>query len=325
MTVGGRYTEDWKGIDLLTGMQYYIPGDPRNKQFLPSTSQFVYPFIANVNQISSKFTPKIAVNWQATSDALVYASATNGFKSGGLSYTARNLLGISFGPENLWAYEIGAKTDWFGHTLRVNVAAFHYIWQGLQFNSQLAPQVTVVSNAAGATLDGFEWAVISKPAPGLTLNFNGTVLNSQYTDFKTFVPAGGFATYGLYGGDPRYTGTTYDASGHQLVNAPHLSLTVSAQKDFDLSDGADLFVRAEYQYTSRTYFDPTNLPIASRPAYSLVNASIGYSPAHSHWTVALWGKNLADTMYINGLGASNTITAPVGDPRTFGVRINYSY
>lgn len=323
VTLGGRYTQDWKGVNTVNTSQYLIPGSPLNGLNIPSTSQFTYPFIADVNQVSSKFTPKVAVTWQATSDALVYASATNGFKSGGLSYTARNLAGIAFGPENLWAYEIGAKTDWFEHTLRVNLSAFHYVWQGLQFNSQIAPQVTVVSNAAGATLDGFEWAITSKPAQGLTFNFNGTVLQSQYTDFKTFAPSGAFKPF--FAGDPRYNGTTYDASGRQLVNAPHLSLTFAAQKDFDLSDGADLFLRGEYQYTSRTYFDPSNIAIASRPNYSLVNASIGYSPAHSHWTVALWGKNLADTQYINGILGSNDVIAPVGDPRTFGVRINYTY
>ena len=62
-----------------------------------------------------------------------------------------------------------------------------------------------------------------------------------------------------------------------------------------------------------------------RPNFSLVNASIGYSPANSHWTVALWGKNLADTQYINGILGSNDVIAPVGDPRTLGVRINYTY
>ncbi len=323
LTLGGRYTQDWKGVNTYNTSQYLIPGDPRNGRNLPSTAQSTYPFIADVNQVSSRFTPKIAVNWQATRDAMIYVSATNGFKSGGLSYTARNLAGIAFGPENLWAYEIGVKTDWLDHTLRVNLSAFHYLWQGLQFNSQIAPQVTVVSNAAGATLDGFEWAITSKPASGLTLNFNGTMLQSQYTDFKTFAPSGAFKP--LYVGDPRYNGTVYDASGNQLVNAPHLSLTVAAQKDFDLGDGADLFVRGEYQYTTRTFFDPSNVLIASRPTFSLVNASIGYSPAHSHWTVALWGKNLADTQYLNGILGSTNITAPVGDPRTFGVRINYTY
>jgi len=325
LTVGGRYTQDFKGVNTYNTSYVFAPGLPINRTLPPSTAQFTYPFVADVNQVSSKFTPKFAANWQATPNAMVYASATNGYKSGGLSYTARNLQGISFGPENLWAYEIGAKTDWFDHTLRVNVAAFHYVWQGLQFNSLIAPQVSAVSNAGGATLDGLEWNITSKPVDGLTLNFNTTLLNSDYTDFKNFAPQGGYKLF--FTGDPRWNAAagTYNATGNQLVNAPHVSLALSAQKDFDLADGADLFVRGEYQYTSLTYFDPTNEPVGSRPAYSLVNASIGYSPAHSHWTVALWGKNLGDTQYINGINAASIITAPVGDPRTFGVRINYTY
>jgi len=104
-----------------------------------------------------------------------------------------------------------------------------------------------------------------------------------------------------------------------------VSVNLSAQQDFDLTNGADLFVRAEYAYTSRVYLDPTDVLIESRPAFSLVNASVDYSPAHSHWQVALWGKNLADTQYINGINGGAFVTTPIGDPRTFGVRINYAY
>jgi len=65
--------------------------------------------------------------------------------------------------------------------------------------------------------------------------------------------------------------------------------------------------------------------IASRPAVSLVDASIGYSPAHSHWTVALWGKNLTNQIYAVGLGGGNPPGLFVSDPRTYGLRVNYTY
>jgi iron complex outermembrane receptor protein len=100
---------------------------------------------------------------------------------------------------------------------------------------------------------------------------------------------------------------------------------LTAEKDFDLSNGANLFVRGDYQYTSKTQMDPTNLPITQRPAFDLVNASVGYSPANSHWTVALWGKNLADKQYLIGANLGSFVAGTAGDPRTFGVRINYKY
>ena len=303
----------------------YAPGYPNNGAYTAAAVGAVNPFIADLNKNAEAFTPKLAVNWQATPDAMIYASATNSYKSGGYNRTARAAQGADFGPEEIWAYELGAKTDWFDRRLRIDVAVFHYEWTGLQFNASIAPQVSVVSNAAAAVVNGLEASFTAKPLQGLTVMANATLLNSDYVDFSKFSFQAGFKPYLV--GDPRYNAAagTFNASGNQLVNAPNLSVNLSGQKDFDFADGANLFLRAEYAFTSKTYFDPTNLAIASRPAFGLINVTVGYSPPHSHWQMALWVKNLADTMYINGTAGGAFITAPVGDPRTFGARLNYVF
>jgi len=319
ITVGGRYTEEHRTLNTNSFLSVYAPGYANNGQSIFPT------YIADLNKDADAFTPKFAVNWQATPNALLYVSATNGYKSGGFNSTATSNLGASFGPERIWAYELGAKTDWFDHTLRVNVALFRYDWTGLQFSSLITPTFSSIGNAAAATINGLELNVISRPIEGLTLTAGATVLDSEYNNFVNYSVPGGLTAYLM--GNPNYNSTSqaYNASGNQLIDAPKFSLNLSGQKDFDLANGADLFVRAEYQYTSLTYLDPTNLPISTRPAFSLVNASIGYSPAHSHWTIALWGKNLADTMYVNGFSAGSFVEDAVSDPRTFGVRVNYTY
>ena len=88
--------------------------------------------------------------------------------------------------------------------------------------------------------------------------------------------------------------------------------------------------RGEYQYTSETFFNPSNIPIMSQPAYSLTNASLGYNSPGGHWQAVLWGKNLADKQYVlnvavGGQAYSPHVTAPIGAPRTFGLRLNYTY
>ncbi len=47
-----------------------------------------------MNYNAHSLTPKVAVDWQATPDALVYASITNGYKSGGFN------SGTRWGPGN---------------------------------------------------------------------------------------------------------------------------------------------------------------------------------------------------------------------------------
>ena len=108
-----------------------------------------------------------------------------------------------------------------------------------------------------------------------------------------------------------------------IVALSSSGLTYSDVHDF--GNGTVAFARVEYQYVSSVFFDPTDVSISERPAINLVGASIGYEPANSHWTVALWGKNLTDQQYITGFGTGTPLTAPVGDPRTFGVRVEYKY
>jgi iron complex outermembrane receptor protein len=328
ITLGGRYTEEHKTLNTYNTNLNYAPGYAINGTTQTAPPGYVYPFIADLNQNSHAFTPKVEVDWQATSNAFTYASVSNGYKSGGFSNTARAVLGAAFNPENLWAYEIGAKTDWLDHTLRINVAGFHYLWSGQQFNALIAPAVSVTANAGGSSLNGFEANVIAKPAEGLTLTGNVTVLSTEYTSFPNYAFPGALKPF--VSTMPGYNATgpnagTFNAKGKELIDAPPVALNLTGQKDFDLADGSDLYVRAEYAYTGKIYYDPTNAPISARAAFSLVNASIGYTPPHSHWTVALWGKNLTDTQYSTGFAAASVFAVSVGDPRTYGLRVNYTY
>ena len=350
LEVGVRYTADHKTLNTNNYTWALNPGQTVTtnatgngtiyaaiapSKYGPATNVYD-PYIADLNQDNSATTPKVAVNWQATPNAMLYASATAGFKSGGYSNTARSTLGANFGPEHMWAYEGGAKTDWLDHTLRFNISAFYYTWTGLQFSSCIGPTLCVVSNAGNANVKGLEINTTYKPSQikGLTLTANATLLNSDYVNFATYtLPAAlnpvtsGYAIPGVSAAKITQAGTNYEynASGNQLVNAPDVAFNLSGQQDFDLPDGADLSVRATYEYTSRDYFDPSNAAVASRAPLGLVGASMTYAPAHSHWTVGIWGKNLTNDLYINGISAGSTISAPNGDPRTFGLRINYTY
>jgi iron complex outermembrane receptor protein len=325
-TVGARYTQERKVLDiynlsinLLTNLNPTI-FDIRGSKAA----------VTNFNAL----TPKFGVNYQVTDDAMVYASATKGFKSGGYSNSARALAGAEFGQETLWSYEVGAKTEWFDHRLRANIAAFRNDWQGLQFSAVISnnPPITGTSNAAAAYINGVEADITAKPDPTITLTGSVTLLDAKYVNFKTFNPSANLVPF-FTPGDPRFhaatstTGATYDASGLTLVEAPPVSLILTAQKDFNMSNGGDFYVRGEYQYTALTYFQPSDTAITSQPAFSLYNASIGYTAPGGHWQVALWGKNLSDQAYVLNVtpGANGHVTAPVGDPRTFGARITYNY
>jgi iron complex outermembrane receptor protein len=335
VTVAARYTEERKTLntvnvsytDYTNGtpntIGQVIYGGPINIVSAPNFN----PYIADLTTDYHALTPKVVVNWQATPSALLYASVSEGAKSGGYSGTARATTGANFAQELLWDYEAGAKTEWFDHTLRFNFDVFHYVWTNLQFSTTVAPQLTAVSNAGNATLTGAEFNGIYKPTPALTLTAGVVLLNSDYNSFpndvfsstiKPYLPA--TQVYGSYLGTP-----TINVSGNQLINAPNVTVNWTGQYDHDFGNGTIAYARIEYQYVSKVFFDPTDVKISERAPLSLIGASIGYEPANSHWKVAIWGKNLTDQQYITNFSTGTPITAPAGDPRTFGVRIEYKY
>jgi iron complex outermembrane receptor protein len=373
VTAGARYTEDSKTFNSYNYSQVYDPGNVGCTNCNGTYPSWISPQPGNFNTdltyLAHSTTPKLAVDWQATPDMMFYASATSGYKSGGFNETSRwclspagvptatcpalagnapypavvNVpppLGTLYGPETMWAYETGVRSDWFDHTLRVNLSFFRYDWSGLQFSASIAPQTVVTSNAGDARTYGMEAAVTYKPAPGLTIDLHATVLDAKYISFDAYSAPTNLRPYlpkttlnsagqpigkGLYT-DVNGNSNLYNASGNTLAEAPPVSLSLAVQKDFDLANGADLFVRGEYEYQGQVFFDPTNAVVDSQAAYSIVNGSIGYSPAHSHWTVSVWGKNMADTRYIVGAqSGGGCLCAAIGDPRTFGVRLNYTY
>jgi iron complex outermembrane receptor protein len=336
LTAGVRYTWEHKTLNTYNITTTYEPGAvpvyPAPGYVLCCTPGLPSPYIADLNQDQHATTPKLGLEWQVTPTKMLYVSASEGYKTGGFNYSARDTIGASFGPEELWAYEAGAKTDWFDHSLRFNIAGFYYIWHGLQFNSLISqtPSISSTSNADKATETGIEASIIWKPqfVPGLTLGGNTTLLNSDYNNFNNYAPPGGLPAIGHSAKCVVPNGlkcTSYNVDGNKLVNAPDTSVNLNAQEDWEVGNLGHAYARVEYQYTSRTYFDPTNAPIASQAPFSLVNASIGFHPAGSKFDFAIWGKNLTNQQVYEGYSAGSFVETTPGDPLTVGARINYKY
>ena len=321
--VGARYTKERKGFNQFIEQNIVHPGfaDDGKITGFGHFDTITHKWVHSV-------TPKFGVNWQASENAFFYASATKGYKNGGYVASATKLDGIGFGPETLWSYEVGAKTDWFDRRLRVNVSLFKYDYKGLQFTTLVATNVTATTNAAAAELAGMDVAFTAKPVKGLTLTGDASFLpTARYTDFKTLSAASGYRPFLVAQGDTRLNSATgqYDASGNRIDQSPKVALTLTAQQDFDLSDGSNFYVRGEYNYTSAVQSDATNVKIAEIGPVSLYNASVGYMAKSGNWNIALWGRNLGDKQWLTTIINSPRPIGNVAAPRTFGVRLNLNY
>lgn len=298
LTLGGRMT--WESKDAhLQGIRVAGPGFPP-------------PLVAEYNVFASKdwdaFTPRIALDWQATDKALLYASAARGFKSGGFQGTAGTgaSAAIPYNPEFAWSYEIGAKTLWLNNRVLLNVAAFRTDHSELQV-SQLVPLCCVViGNAAEAEIEGVELEWNLRPVAGLDINGSYAYLDAKFVDFAT--------------------GATADFSGNTLPRSPEHKVNLGVQYSWPLGGLGTAMVRADGTYQSEIFFEASNTPLELQDAYEIYDARAAFRSADGSWELALWGKNLTDELaktHITAFAPFQQNLRIYQPPRTYGVTLTF--
>jgi iron complex outermembrane receptor protein len=148
LTVGGRISEDQKKADFRLAAVRPVPS----------------PTATVIREDDFKeFTPKFGVEYQATDDILVFASAAKGFKAGG--YNGRGntplVINIPFNEEIVWTYEGGIKSEFADNRIRLNAGYFYNDFSDLQLQAFLnapgvPPGTVVTSNSGTAKVDGIE-------------------------------------------------------------------------------------------------------------------------------------------------------------------------
>jgi iron complex outermembrane receptor protein len=287
-----------------------------------------FPVTFQLSRDFSAFTPKFGLNWQATPDALVYASATRGYKSGGFNYAAISPATAEFNPEKIWSYEGGIKSEWLEHRLRFNADGFYYRYTDLQVASPLGPGVVAISNAATAEGRGVEAEIVAKPGRSVQLTVNFSALNAKYDSFPLAPVPGGLIAFvpGRVCSPPGGTICTVNAAGNYLDDAPSFNALAAIDFNHDVAAGFHFRTHVDYTWHSRTYFDPSNVLIMSQGKYGLLNAQISVATPSSAWRVELFGNNLTDKAYSQYDAANGLVPAAlVGDPRTYGVQISRNW
>ncbi|WP_408589884.1 TonB-dependent receptor [Novosphingobium sp.] len=268
-------------------------------------------------------TPKVSVNWQATPDVLVYATAAKGYRIGGtnapvpLSVCGADLNGFGFSnvpqtykSDSLWSYEGGVKGR-VNRAISFAGSVFLVDWKDIQQNVYLqhcGAQFT--ANLGKARSKGFDLQVTAKLAEGLTLD--GTVGYTNATLTQN-VAGGALAT-----------------AGDHLETHPWTA-TIGGNYEVPINDEATVYLRGDYQYKSRskqtTVTDPlTNAydPGAIRtPQLSFASLRLGWRKGPAD--VSLFVDNLTNNrsrvsrqIEVSGVGSYRSITLR---PRTFGLTV----
>lgn len=193
-----------------------------DKKFLSNAYPGTLGVIGVGRETFRKFTPKIGVDYRPNSDTLLYASWTQGYRSGGFSPRAQTALtaGTPYQPETVDSYEIGAKLDLLDRKLQFNVAAFVAKYKSMQQDITLpggpAGSQTITGNVGSATNKGIELEATLRPVEGLKLTANAAFLDAKFK---------GFIAPNSYNGAL----VPFDYSKNNLIYAPKFSGSVSAE------------------------------------------------------------------------------------------------
>ncbi|QGZ93694.1 TonB-dependent receptor [Terricaulis silvestris] len=349
LTLGVRYGEESHSVDGYSFRYRAVAGtvsDPVYNGVLGAPGLvFDTSLINSTVSAAQDFdatTYRIALDHNFTDTIMGYVSYNTGFKSGAFNQTTLSTTAVD--PEELAAWEVGLKTQWFGNRLRLNGAYWSYEYSDIQVGLITGFGITTVQNAAEASLQGididFEWRATE------ALSFTGgfTWLESEYDDYgagQIFlprttvntscpVPVGGVGIT-MAEARTRAAGTpiggnyscAVDAGGESLIFAPEFSGNVTVDYDIPLANESRLALSSTLSYVSSYTVSPGGI-FAEIPSFETLAASVTYHAPNDAWFLRAWGVNLTDDLhpiYISpqAQGFQYVENRPVTYGVTFGV------
>jgi outer membrane receptor protein involved in Fe transport len=295
------------------------------------------------------------LNWQVRPETLLYLHISKGYKGGSFPTVAMASAAqaVPVSQENLLAYEVGVKGDWFDNQLIFNGAFFYYDYTdkqilGAETDPIFGPLATLV-NVPKSHVIGFELSGAFTPhaLEGLTLSAGLSYQHSRIDECSGAASNFGNCVNGHYI-TPDAFSKPVDIFGQDFPSAPEVQAYFDGQYAWTFANDIDAFVGVHVQYSGDThtgFLDPN--PPATPPVYNVNNPGacggvvLCYDPADvpsytlvdiragiskDNWRVEAWGRNIFDTWYWTSMNRVNdTILRYTGRPATYGVTVSYKY
>ena len=258
---------------------------------------------------------KLALTYRASTNSLIYASISRGYKTGGFNTDGSLDSDLrEFNAEELINYEFGFKGSLYNDQLKTQLALFFMDRDDVQIASSVVRSradgssefIDYVGNAAAGSNYGLEASAKFQAANNIM--FHGS-LGLLKTEYKEFVNSAGD-----------------NLGGRQQAHAPNYQYTLGV--DIRISSALELDVNI--QGKDSFYFSDSH-SIRSKD-YSLVNASLSY--IWKEWQLTLWGRNLNDEDYsVRGFFFGNDPRdnyaakgyTQLGEPMRYGLTLNMDF
>jgi iron complex outermembrane receptor protein len=307
LTAGLRYTEDEKDAFLFNESLGQVSIDDK----LKNDDDW-----DNVSYL-------LTLSYALTEDINFYGTYSTGYNAGGFNARAGSAAGFDtpVDEEEITAYELGMKAEWWDNRLRTNVAVFYNDFDDIQiaqFEAGSGGASSRLVNAGEATYWGVELDLVAVLTEGLTLDMTYGYLDAEFDEYVALDPA---------------TDQEIDISNVTTVpRAPENTANIGLQYDFSPFEFGALSARVDANYTDEFTFHAFANEFDSAEDRWLINARLSLNDISlgnaGTLRVSAWGKNLADEEYrewgidFGSLGFAGNV---YGRPRTYGVDLVYNF
>ncbi len=262
----------------------------------------------------SEFTPRAVLRYELTDRSNIYASYSQGFKSGtynpSVNPTPETISNQPVDPEHVNSYEVGYKISEPGW--RFSGAAYFSEYKDIQVNIQLAPSILAYQNAGAAEIYGVEL----EGGVHLTDNFEVSgglaYTHGEYTEFANAPISNGTNSPVVFG----------DVSGNTTTRTPEWTANLNLNYTQPFSTGT-FGATAGISYNSGYFPAPDNR--LEQPSYTILNGELSWSTPDDRYKFALWGRNLTDETKLLYLAAAQFDLAIYDEPRTYGVSVTANF
>ncbi|MFQ6004500.1 MAG: TonB-dependent receptor [Woeseia sp.] len=262
-----------------------------------------------------KTTWKVGLDYNVSENTMIYGLVSTGWKNGGSNPGA--ILGgalrvpIAFLPEEVTSYEIGARNTLADGRVRLNLTAFFYDYENLQFMQEdPIPFAAGTGNIPETDIQGLETEFSVLFAEGWQLDGHLTVMDGEFTqdffalDVVDFREALQSFVVGLFL-DPTQAfrislNDSTNLNGNEPPKLVDLTARLALTNERTLAGGSVFTSRLEYIHRGEYQYRVWNNPLVDTvPSYDILNLYFDYDPANAPWGVSVGLMNISDEDGVN--------------------------
>jgi iron complex outermembrane receptor protein len=312
INAGARFTSEARKFSFYENIGYFnYNGKPIRLMdtYATQVGSAKNPLVRETND--NVLTYDISLDYKVNPYILSYVKFVKGFKGTGFNTSVTRDVtgsGLVFKPEYVTSFEAGFKSK-FSNRMKLNAAVFYNNYLNKQEFLDQGETVTIVNAEKTGGL-GAE-AEFSAMLNSFRVDISGGLIDMKYKKF-------------IFGTDEY--GKPIDFSGNKLLKAPNVTLSVAPSYTYNLVDKYKLLFGLNINHVGKAYNDISNSEAIARQASTIVNSRISLMPKNGKWSIALWGKNLGNTLYYqHGWEYIWGNQVSLSRPRTYGIEMYLNF